>query len=57
MFPRQNIRKSVMKAVEDLIVRVQADYDAECDRISREAEAQKMVAHEKAVNSIIGKFQ
>lgn len=54
---KKSIRKSVMAAVDQMIDRVQEAYDAEIERIDREAEEAKMMAHDNAVATIVSKFQ
>lgn len=46
-----------MKAVDQMIAEVQKKYDAEVEQITRDAEGAKLVAREKAVESIISKFR
>ena len=57
MFSSNNIRKHVMAAVDELINATQKAYDAKVEQIDREAESVKMIAREKAVESIINKFR
>ena len=57
MFGQNNIRKHVIAAVDQMIDGVQKAYDAEVEQIERNAEQAKMDAREKAVSSIISKFQ
>lgn len=46
-----------MAAVDELINATQKAYDAKVEQIDREAESVKMIAREKAVESIINKFR
>lgn len=45
-----------MRALKDKIKQVQKEYDEECLKIDLDADYKKVVAKEKAVESIIGKF-
>jgi hypothetical protein len=53
----KSIKSLVMQEINAMVDRAQDEYDAECEQIEREAETKKVIAKEKAVESIIGKFR
>lgn len=57
MFGKNDIRKHVMVAVNQMITGVQEAYDAKVEQIERDAEIAKIDAREAAVESIIKRFK
>lgn len=56
MITKTPIRKKILQLIEERITLAEKNYDEQCIKIDEEAEAKKVSAFDKEVQSIIGKI-